>query len=178
MIAIYPGSFDPLTLGHIDIATRGAALASKLIVAVLYNPNKKPFFDIHQRLDFLTQALGHLPNVQVDRFTGLLADYAHMQNAHGILRGLRNASDFESEAAYAANNKILSSLKGNLDSNPNGSLNKGVETIFIPANPALSFISSTIVREISTLASPQALCTMVPPVVQQALQQRHAAQSR
>ena len=141
MTLIYPGSFDPVTLGHIDIATRGAKLCGHLVVAVLDNTNKTPHFSTPQRVLFLKDALGHIPNITVDSFSGLLVEYAKQKNATAILRGLRTPGDLESEAMYAHNNKLLSAH--------HEPVQQGLETIFLPATPAYSFISSTIVREVA-----------------------------
>jgi len=135
VILIYPGSFDPVTLGHIDIAMRGAKIATKLIVAVLDNSNKTSFFTITERVALLKEALGNTTNIEVDEFSGLLVEYAHKKNATAILRGIRNPADYESEARYAECNRLLSQGDSKL------------ETIFLPASPSLSFISSSIVRE-------------------------------
>ena len=134
MTLIYPGSFDPVTLGHIDIAQRGASMANKLVVAVLTNASKTPHFTLNQRIAFLEDALGHIPNIEIDTFGGLLVDYARLKNATAIIRGIRGATDFENEAMYATHNKLLSGQSK-------------LETIFIPATPSLSYISSTIARE-------------------------------
>ena len=161
MTLIYPGSFDPLTLGHVDIALRGAKLAERLIVAVLDNTNKKPLFTAVERVVFLQNALGHIDNIQIESFCGLLAEYANQKNATAILRGIRSPGDFESEARYATCNSILS--KNNL------------ETIFITASPSLSFISSSIVREAAFHTSNfngSALGSMVTADVLDALQKR------
>jgi len=166
MTLIYPGSFDPVTLGHIDIAIRGAKIATHLIVAVLDNTSKTPLFPTAQRVAFLQDALGHVGNIKVDSFSGLLAEYARLNHATAILRGLRGPSDFESEARYAACNSLLSA--------------NNIETIFIPASPSLSFISSSIVREaafhISTSnLDDSALRNMVSPSVQEALKKRFSS---
>ena len=159
MTLIYPGSFDPVTLGHIDIASRGAVLASRLVVAVLNNSNKKPFFSTKERIALLQESLGHIKNIEIDSFNGLLVDYAKQKNATAILRGLRSAGDFESESRYAVCNKLLSNVE--------------LETIFIPASPSLSYISSSVVREAAFhISNNSALCNMVTPHVQLALQNR------
>ena len=158
MTLIYPGSFDPVTLGHTDIALRGAKIATKLVVAVLDNPNKKALFSVEERVAFLQDALGHVGNIHIGSFSGLLVDYAGRQSATAILRGLRSPGDFESEGRYAICNRLLSA--------------SGLETIFITASPSLSFISSSIVREaafyIGSLDE-SALGAMVSPTVLDAL---------
>ena len=159
MTLIYPGSFDPLTLGHVDIALRGAKLAKRLIVAVLDNTNKNPLFSAAERVVFLQNALGHIANIQIDSFSGLLAEYADQKNATAILRGLRSPGDFETETRYAVCNSLLSQ--------------NNLETIFITASPSLSFISSSIVREAAFhISNNSALCNMVTPHVQAALETR------
>ena len=159
MTLIYPGSFDPVTLGHMDIAARGAKLACRLVVAVLDNTNKKPLFSTEERMALLQDALGHINNIEIDSFSGLLADYVKQKNATAILRGLRTPGDFESEARYAAFNKLLSNVE--------------IETVFIPASPSLSYISSSIVREAAFhISNNSALCNMVTPHVQAALENR------
>ena len=161
MTLIYPGSFDPVTLGHTDIAMRGAKIATRLIVAVLDNTNKQPLFSTAERIAFLQDALGHIGNIEIDSFSGLLAEYAKHKHATAILRGLRSPGDFESEARYATCNRLLSA--------------SNIETIFIPASPPLSFISSGIVREAALYINnldDAALRNMVSPMVQDALKKR------
>jgi len=131
MTLLYPGSFDPVTRGHIDIAERGAKITTRLIVAVLDNPNKQPFFNISERIELLSDALKHVSNIEVTSFSGLLVDFAQSCSATAILRGLRSPNDFEIEARYAASNMSLA----------------GVETIFLSSDPSLAYISSSIVRE-------------------------------
>jgi len=173
MTLIYPGSFDPVTLGHIDIATRGAKFATRLIVAVLDNINKKSLFTTVERISLLQHEFAHIPNIEIDSFSGLLAEYAQKNNAT-ILRGVRSASDFESEARYAANNWVLSARVGD-----NG-IPSGTETIFITANPYISYISSTIVREAAFHIYGNGLCdsallNMITPNVQAALRRHYKA---
>jgi len=135
MTIIYPGSFDPVTLGHIDIAQRGAKVADKLIIAVLDNPNKKSLFSVNERLEFLQDALGNVPNIEIDSFSGLLAEYVARRRARAILRGVRGAEDFQQEVKYATYNNLLASI----------------ETFFIAASPSLQHISSSMVREAAQL---------------------------
>ena len=96
-IAIYPGSFDPVTLGHLDIIRRASGLFDRLIVAVMHNQNKKPMFSVEERMEMLRRTTAGLPNVEIESFGGLLADYAHSQNACVLVKGLRAVSDFEYE---------------------------------------------------------------------------------
>jgi pantetheine-phosphate adenylyltransferase len=168
MTLIYPGSFDPVTLGHIDIAIRGAKIADRLIVAVLENTNKSSLFSTTERVAFLQSALKHVSNIEIDSFSGLLAEYARQKSAAAILRGLRSPADYENEARYSVYNNMLSA--GN-----SIETNSGIETIFLTASPSLSYISSSIVREaafyISTNIEESALRNMVTAEVLKALQQ-------
>ena len=134
MIAIYPGSFDPITLGHIDIIERGAKLFDKVIVAVLSNPSKQPLFTVDKRLKQITKCTQHIQNVEVDSFVGLTVEYAKLHNAGVLLRGLRVLSDFEKELQMAHTNKTL---------------NREIETVFLATNKEYSFLSSSIVKEIA-----------------------------
>ncbi len=139
MIAIYPGSFDPITLGHLDIIERGATLYERVIVAVLNNPNKKPLFPIQQRLDQIQKAVQHLSHVEVDSFDGLTIDYAHLRKAKVLLRGLRVISDFEKELQMAHVNKTLAN---------------DIETVFLFTSSEYSFLSSSLVKEIACFGGP------------------------
>ncbi|PSB11512.1 pantetheine-phosphate adenylyltransferase [Pleurocapsa sp. CCALA 161] len=134
MIAIYPGSFDPITLGHIDIVERGAMLFEKVIVAVLSNPSKQPLFTVEKRIEQITQCTKHIHNVEVDSFVGLTVDYAKLHDAGVLLRGLRVLSDFEKELQMAHTNKTL---------------NQEIETVFLATTKEYSFLSSSIVKEIA-----------------------------
>ena len=134
MIAIYPGSFDPITLGHIDIIERGAKLFDKVIVAVLSNPSKQPLFTVDKRIKQITKCTQHIQNVEVDSFVGLTVEYAKLHNAGVLLRGLRVLSDFEKELQMAHTNKTL---------------NREIETVFLATNKEYSFLSSSIVKEIA-----------------------------
>ena len=134
--AIYPGTFDPVTNGHIDIICRAANIFPKLIVAVASNKAKRPFFPIETRIQLLNEVVGHKPGVQVVGFDNLLIDFVLEQNAGIILRGLRAVSDFEYEFQLAGMNRKLS---------------KQVETLFLTPSENLMFISSTLVREIAAL---------------------------
>ncbi|NJO97368.1 MAG: pantetheine-phosphate adenylyltransferase [Hyellaceae cyanobacterium CSU_1_1] len=134
MIAIYPGSFDPITLGHIDIVERGAMLFDKVIVAVLSNPSKQPLFTVEKRIEQITQCTKHIHNVEVDSFVGLTVDYAKLHDAGVLLRGLRVLSDFEKELQMAHTNKTL---------------NQEIETVFLATTKEYSFLSSSIVKEIA-----------------------------
>ena len=134
MIAIYPGSFDPITLGHLDINERGSHLFEHIIVAVLCNPNKEPMFSVEKRLAQIECCTRHLANVKVDSFMGLTVDYAKRQQATVLLRGLRVLSDFEKELQMAHTNQTLWD---------------GIETVFLATAKEYSFLSSSIVKEIA-----------------------------
>jgi len=175
-------------LGHIDIALRGANLASHLIVAVLDNSNKTPLFSTEERMALLQESLGHIKNIKIDSFSGLLVEYAKQKQATAILRGLRTPGDFETESRYAVCNGVLSvALSGQHGGETTGaergvaSCSEGawgcnphlIETIFLTASPSLSFISSSIVREAAFhISNNSALCNMVTPHVQKALENR------
>lgn len=135
-IGVFPGSFDPITLGHYDIIERAAPLFDKLIIAIGQNSQKKYMFPLEKRMEFIKEATKHFPNVEVDHFEGLTVDYCLQKNAHFILRGLRNPGDFEFEKAIAHTNRTLT--------------HKKLETIFLLTSSGKSFISSSIVREIIT----------------------------
>jgi len=132
-VCVYPGSFDPITMGHLDIITRGSQMFDKVIVCVMVNAQKKPTFPLENRLAMIEKSVKHLGNVSVDSYSGLLVDYAKQQNAGLILRGLRAVSDFENEFAMAATNRQL---------------NNDVETVFLMTRTEYSFLSSSVVREI------------------------------
>ena len=134
MIALYPGSFDPVTLGHLDVIERGCKLFEQVIVAVLRNPNKKPLFTVEERLEQIRRSTPHLSNLEVASFEGLTVDYAQRRNAQVLLRGLRVLSDFELELQMAHINKTLSSE---------------IETVFLATSKEYSFLSSSVVKEIA-----------------------------
>jgi pantetheine-phosphate adenylyltransferase len=132
-IAVFPGSFDPITLGHVDLVKRAVPLFDKLIVSVGVNTQKSTLFDLEQRIMWLKEVFSDFDNVEIDHFTGLTVNYCKDQNARYILRGLRNASDFDYEKTISQLNTIIGD---------------NVETIFLISQPEFSHISSTIVREI------------------------------
>ncbi len=134
-IAVFPGSFDPITLGHFDIVERAYPLFDKIIIAIGQNSQKKYMFSLEQRMDFIKRTFKDFPNIEVDHFEGLTIDYCRSKNVNFILRGLRNPADFEFEKAIAQTNRELTQE------------NK-VETIFLLTSAGKSFISSSIVREI------------------------------
>lgn len=148
MIAIYPGSFDPVTLGHLDIIQRGCRLFERVVVAVLRNPNKMPLFTVQKRLEQIRLATQHLTNVEVDAFDGLTVKYAQMREAQVLLRGLRAISDFEVELQMAHTNKTLSHQ---------------IETVFLATSNEYSFLSSSVVKEIARFGG--SINHLVPPHV-------------
>ncbi len=157
-IAIYPGSFDPVTLGHLDIIERGCRMFSQVIVAVLRNPNKTALFSVEQRLDQIRTATRHLSNLEVDSFSGLTVTYAQARGARVLLRGLRVLSDFELELQMAHTNKTLSGAT--------------IETVFMAASTEYSFLSSSLVKEIARFGGP--VHHLVPERVAQDIRQCYA----
>lgn len=133
-IAVYPGSFDPPTKGHLDIIQRGAAIFDEVIVAVLNNSSKKCVFTLEERVELLRECVKDIENVKVESFSGLLIDYCNKEHISAIIRGLRAVSDFEYELQMAQMNR---------------SLNKNVETIFLTTSTKYSFLSSSIVKEVA-----------------------------
>jgi pantetheine-phosphate adenylyltransferase len=136
LIAIYPGSFDPLTNGHLDLIWRGSRLFDRLIVAILSNTQKQPLFGIDERMEMIREAASALGNLEVDSFEGLLVDYAARRGANAILRGIRAISDYETELQMALLNRRM---------------RPETETIFLMAREEFSFISSRMIKEIITL---------------------------
>lgn len=132
-IAVYPGSFDPVTYGHLDIIERASKVMDKVIVAVLDNPNKKPFFTVKERMDLLIKVACDLDNVEIDCFSGLLIDYVKYKDINIIVKGLRAVSDFEYEFQMALMNRKL---------------NPSVETMFMMTSSKYSYLSSSLVKEI------------------------------
>jgi pantetheine-phosphate adenylyltransferase len=156
-VAVYPGSFDPVTYGHLDIIHRAAKQFDRLIVAVLNNTSKNPLFSLEERKRLLADVTKDLPNVEIDGFRDLLINYMKQKRAHVIVRGLRAVSDFEYELQMASMNHKLS---GN------------IETFFMMTNPAYSYLSSSIVKEIAKFHGP--ISDLVPPEVEQALREKYA----
>jgi pantetheine-phosphate adenylyltransferase len=136
LIAVYPGSFDPPTNGHLDLIGRGSRLADHLIVAILNNTQKHPLFSAAERAEMLKEAAAPFPNVAIESFDGLLVDFAAQVNANAILRGIRGPSDYESELQMAHLNRRL---------------RPGTETIFLMAGAEFSFLSSRMIKEVATL---------------------------
>lgn len=132
--AICPGTFDPITLGHVDVVYRGLKLFDHIVIGVAENPNKEPMFDLETRLKMVRDTFADEPNIEAVSFTGLLVNLAHEQNANAILRGLRAASDFEYEFQMATMNRRL---------------DEKIETCFVMAREDYTFVSSRFIREIS-----------------------------
>ncbi len=157
-LAVYPGSFDPLTNGHVDIIRRGARLFDRIVVAVLVNPDKSPLFSVDERMEIAREVFADQPSVEVDQFDGLLVEYAGRREADVIVRGLRAISDFEYEFQMALMNRRLSSA---------------IETVFMmPAEP-YTYVSSRLVKEISALGG--SVSGLVPDVVETRLADKHGA---
>lgn len=156
-IAIYPGSFDPVTNGHIDIIERGLKLFDRIIVAVLINPAKRPVFTVDERLELLKKSTAHLPNVEVDTSEGLLVDYAVQKKAGAILRGMRAVSDFEHEFQMALMNRRL---------------NRKIETVFLMTGLRWIFTSSSIIKEAASFGGQ--IKELVPEVVYDKLLEKYA----
>ncbi len=155
VIAIYPGSFDPPTNGHLDLIHRGAKIFDELIVAILRNSEKTPLFTLEERLEMLRECVRTEPKVRVDSFDGLLVDYAARQGAKAVLRGIRAVSDYEYELQMALMNRKL---------------DPRLETIFMMPAEAYSYLSSRMVREIATLGG--SVHGLVPELVEERLRKK------
>ncbi len=155
--AIYPGSFDPLTNGHLDLIQRGSEIFDELIVAVLRNPEKAPLFSVEERCEMLRAMVSRWSNVRVDVFDGLLVEYAKRTGARAVLRGIRAISDYEYELQMALMNRKL---------------DPRLETVFMMPAEAYSYISSRLVKEIAHLGG--SVHTMVPELVEQKLKAKLA----
>ena len=154
-LAIYPGTFDPLTNGHVDIIQRGSRLFSRIVVGILLNVEKSPLFTVDERVDIAREVFGPYPNVEVDTFDGLLVEYARRKRAGVIVRGLRAISDFEYEMQMALMNRHL---------------NPEVETVFMmPAEP-YTYVSSRLVKEVVALGG--SVTTLVPSIVEDRLRDK------
>jgi len=156
-IAIYPGSFDPVTNGHLDLIGRGEKMFDRLIVAVLKNMEKEPLFTVPERVDMLREVTKPFRNVEVDVFQGLLVDYARKRDAAVILRGIRAVSDYEYELQMALMNRKLEPR---------------LETVFMLPGESYSYLSAKLVREIAQLGGP--LTGLVPPLVEQRIKTKLA----
>jgi pantetheine-phosphate adenylyltransferase len=155
LIAIYPGSFDPITNGHLDLVARGSRMVGRLIVAVLRNHAKQPLFSVEERLEMLAQVVKPYPNVEVGAFDGLLVDYAASRGATMIMRGIRAVSDYELDWQMALMNRRL---------------RPEIETVFLVAGEEYSFISSNLVKEVAALGGN--VSGIVPPLVEQRLRKK------
>lgn len=159
--AIYPGSFDPLTNGHLDVIERAAGCFSELIVAIVVNPQKRnPMFTLAERERMLQACVAHVPNVRVDHFRGLLADYVRAHDADVIVKGLRVVSDFESEMSTALMNRSLST----------------VDTMFLMSDAKYSFVSSSLVKEVFFLGGD--VSAFVPHAVLDVMSSKRSALKR
>lgn len=154
-IGIYPGSFDPITYGHLDIIKRSTKLFDYLIVAVLSNPQKSPLFTVDERIEMISEAVKNTPNVEIDSFSGLLIDFARLKQARVIVKGLRAVSDFEYELQMALMNKKL---------------DENIETIFIMTSSKYSYLSSSVVKEVSSFGG--CVAGLVPPIVEKRLKEK------
>ncbi|MFC1516030.1 pantetheine-phosphate adenylyltransferase [Thermodesulfobacteriota bacterium] len=154
-IAIYPGTFDPVTNGHVDIAQRGLTLFDKIIVAILNNPIKKTLFTVEERVEMMEESFKDLRNIEVDTFDGLLVEYAAKRKSHAVLRGMRAVSDFEYEFQLALMNRRL---------------NREVQTVFLMTGLRWIFTSSSIIKEAASFGGD--IEGMVPAIVSQKLREK------
>lgn len=157
--AIYPGSFDPLTNGHLDVLQRATKLFDRVVVAVAQSESKHPLFTLEERVELVRKAVGHMPHVQVDSFDGLLIEYVARRKAQAVVRGLRAVSDFEFEFQLALMNRKL---------------DERIETIFMMPKDTYTFLSSRIVKEISRLGGD--VSAFVPGPVKVALKRKFSGQ--
>lgn len=155
LVAVYPGSFDPITNGHLDLIERASRFVGRLIVGVLRNEEKRPLFSLEERADMMRKAVSGYPNVEVDSFDGLLVEYAAARQASLIVRGIRAVSDYEYELQMALMNRKL---------------RPDIETVFMMASEAHSFVSSRLVKEVIKLGGN--ISGLVPPFVEQRLKDR------
>ncbi len=159
-IALCPGSFDPVTLGHIDIIERAARHFDEIIVAVIRNPQKsQSLFSLEERQDLLAECLGHLDNFRIEVFKGLLVEFAKEHGADSIVKGLRAVSDFDYELQMAQMNQRLT----------------GIDTFFLSTSPQYSFLSSSLVKEVARFGGD--VSTMVPPIVAKRLRDRYGEEN-
>ena len=160
-IGVYPGTFDPITNGHLDLISRGRDLFDRIVIAILRNPDKDPLFPLEERADILRAAVGHWSNVEVDSFDGLLVEFARSRGAQVIVRGLRALSDFEYEFQMTLMNQRLE---------------PGIQTVFMMPSEAYSYVSSRLVKEVARLGGD--VTGLVPPDVIARLKGRFAAPRR
>ena len=154
-----PGSYDPVTNGHLDVIGRAAKVFDEVVVAVMVNKNKKTLFTVEERIEMLREATAQWPNVRIDSWHGLLVDYCKAHDIGAIVKGLRAVSDFDYELQMAQMNQQLS----------------GVETLFMSANPLYSFLASSLVKEVATYGGD--VSSLLPPTVEKRLVQRLAEQA-
>jgi pantetheine-phosphate adenylyltransferase len=159
-VAVYPGSFDPLTNGHVDIILRGARLFDRIIVAILRNAEKNPLFSPDERISMALDVFREHPNVEVESFEGLLVDYAELRRASVIVRGLRAVSDFEFELQMALMNRRLG---------------PDIETVFMMPAEQYTYVSSRLIKEVFALGGPVA--GLVPEMVEERLREKRARNS-
>jgi pantetheine-phosphate adenylyltransferase len=157
--AVSPGSYDPVTNGHLDVIGRAAKVFDEVVVAVMVNKNKRTLFTVEERIEMLREATAQWPNVRIDSWQGLLVDYCKAHDIGAIVKGLRAVSDFDYELQMAQMNQQLS----------------GVETLFMSANPLYSFLASSLVKEVATYGGD--VSSLLPPTVEKRLVQRLAEQS-
>jgi len=157
-LAVYPGSFDPLTNGHVDIISRGARLFDRIIVAILVNAEKLPLFSMAERVEIAQAVFKDLPNVEVDTFEGLLVDYVERRNAQVIVRGLRAVSDFEFEFQMALMNRHIEPT---------------LETVFMMPAEQYTYLSSRLIKEVFSLGGE--VRGLVPPIVEEWMRKKHGA---
>ena len=157
-VAVFPGSFDPMTNGHVDIIERGCAIFDRVIVAVLINADKTPLFSVDERVSIIREVCASRPSVEVDTFDGLLVDYARRKGATALIRGLRAVSDFEYEFQMALMNRRL---------------NHDLETVFLMPAEQYTYTSSRLIKEVFRLGG--AVSGLVPPLVEQRLRQKQAS---
>ncbi len=160
-VAVYPGSFDPLTNGHVDIILRGARLFDRIIVAILRNAEKQPLFTAEERVQTARDVFREYPNVEADAFDGLLVDYVQLKQASAIVRGLRAVSDFEYELQMALMNRRLG---------------PEIETVFMMPAEQYTYVSSRLVKEVFALGGP--VTGLVPEIVEYRLRERRAGAPR
>ncbi len=153
---VYPGSFDPVTLGHLDIIERASQIFDKVVVTVMVNGAKTPLFSIDERVKILQKATAHLPNVEIDSYQGLMINYCKEKQIHNVLRGLRAITDFEYEMQIAQTNRELS--------------NNEVDTVYLTTNLRYSYLSSSMVREIASYHGDISKC--VPDFVAEMLYEK------
>lgn len=159
-VAVYPGTFDPVTYGHLDIIRRSAKQFDRLIVAVLNNSSKNPLFSVDERKALLTEVTSDIPNVEIDSFRDLLVRFMKSRQANVIIRGIRSVTDFEYELQLASTNHLLDAE---------------IDTMFMMTNPKYSYLSSSIVKEIAQFHG--AVHELVPPVVEQQLREKYKSKS-